>query len=189
MTNATDIWRLAANFRELGVSMAAHDRMSVSTSHPTLWWLGSTTVNDPDLRAVLDEYLRAWERCDTDAMEMLLAEDFAHEVNGRIETRPELIERVRSADAVLSRRRFHVDALVAADDTVAAHCRLVGLHTGDLPVSPPMSDLLGVDSVAATGREVTITGMIMATIADGQLLSGYGEWNTLTMLTQMLGDR
>lgn len=142
-----------------------------------------------DLSSVLQAYLSAWERCDTAAMERLLAGDFEHEVNGRHETRAGLIERVANADTVLSRRTFHVDAFVAEGDTVAARCRQVGLHTGDLPVSGPLSEHLGLELVAATGREITITGMIIATITDGRLTSGYGEWNTTAMLTQMLEER
>ncbi len=141
------------------------------------------------LGSVLQAYLAAWERCDTEAMDRLLAVDFEHEVNGRHETRAGLIERVANADTVMSGRTFFVDALVVEGDTVAARCRQVGLHTGDLPVSGPLSNLLGMGLIPATGREITITGMIIATITDGQLTSGYGEWNTTAMLTQMLGER
>jgi predicted ester cyclase len=135
---------------------------------------------------VLRAYLRAWEASDVPTMERLVAPGFEHEVNGRWEDRDGLLARVRDADSVISDRRFEVDAVLTEGNAVACRCRMIGRHTGVMPVGPPLSTLLGIDRVDPTGREISMSGMIMATIEDGRLVSGYGEWDRLGMLTQLL---
>jgi predicted ester cyclase len=142
--------------------------------------------HDGHLQEVLHEYLRAWEGSDVSAMERLVAAGFEHEVNGRWEDRDGLLARVRDADSVISDRRFEVDAVLTEGNAVACRCRMIGRHTGVMPVGPPLSTLLGIDRVDPTGREISMSGMIMATIEDGRLVSGYGEWDRLGMLTQLL---
>jgi predicted ester cyclase len=142
--------------------------------------------HDGHLQEVLHEYLRAWEGSDVSAMERLVAAGFEHEVNGRWEDRDGLLARVRDGDSVISDRRFEVDAILAESNHVACRCRLIGRHTGVMPVGPPLSTLLGIDRVEPTGREISMSGMIIATIENGRLVSGYGEWDRLGMLTQLL---
>jgi predicted ester cyclase len=142
---------------------------------------------DQDGPDVLRAYLRAWEDCDVAAMERLVAPGFEHEVNGRWEDRDGLLARVSEADRVISRRRFEVDAIFADGPYVSCRCRLVGIHTGTMPLGPPLSELLGIDRIEPTGHEVSMSGMIVATVAGGRLVSGYGEWDQLGMLTQLLG--
>jgi predicted ester cyclase len=141
--------------------------------------------SDDDSIDTLRAYLRAWEDSDVAAMEQLLAPGFSHEVNGRLEDRDGLLARVATADAVMTERRFELDSIVAHDGRVACRCRLIGQHTGPMPISPPLRDLLGTDQIEPTGREISMTGMILATIEDGRLVSGYGEWNQLGLLLQL----
>jgi predicted ester cyclase len=91
------------------------------------------------------------------------------------------------SDSVLTGRCFEIDALIADGMWVACRCRLVGKHTGAMPVAPPFSTALGVAQIEPTFRDITMSGMIVAEIEDGCLVSGYGEWDRLGLLVQMLG--
>lgn len=119
-------------------------------------------------------------------MERLVAPGFEHVVNGRREDRAGLLGRVRDSDAVLSDRRFEIDVLIVEDTTVACRCRLTGKHTGEMPIPPPLSTALGLELIGPSLREVAMAGMIMATIEEGRLVSGYGEWDRLGVLTQVI---
>jgi predicted ester cyclase len=135
----------------------------------------------------LRRYLRAWEDSDVAAMERLVAVGFTHEVDGRLEDRAGLLARVETADAVLSERRFRLDSIVAHDGLVACRCRLIGRHTGAMPLGAPLRDLLGTEQIGPTGREISMSGMILTTIEDGRLVSGFGEWDRLGLLIQLMG--
>jgi predicted ester cyclase len=150
-------------------------------------WLGCSAVSANDaLVDILREYLRAWEGSDVAAMQRLVASGFTHEVNGRLEDRDGLLARVADADAVIGERRFELDAVVADGTQVACRCRLIGRHTGAMPLGPPLRGLLGVEQIEPTGRDISMSGMIVATIQDGQITSGYGEWDRLGLLTQLV---
>ena len=137
----------------------------------------------------LRSYLRAWEDSNVAAMERLVAARFTHEVTGRLEDRAGLLARVATADAVISERRFHLDSIVAHDGLVACRCRLTGRHTGPMPLGPPFRDLLDTEQIGPTGREVSMSGMILATIEDGRLVSGFGEWDRLGLLIQLMAPQ
>lgn len=135
---------------------------------------------------MLRSYLRAWENADVSAMEALVAPGFEHVVYGRREDRQGLLARVRESDSVLTERRFEIDALVVDGTWVACRCRLIGKHTGAAPVVPPFSAALGQSQIEPTFRDLTMSGMIVAEIEDGRLVSGYGEWDRMGLLVQML---
>jgi len=139
-----------------------------------------------DPRDVLRDYLRAWENADVPEMERLVAPAFEHVVNGRREGREGLLARVRGSDEVISDRRFEIDVLIAEGTSVACRCRMTGKHTGAMPIPPPVAAVFGVEQIEPTMRQVSMSGMILATIEEGQLQSGYGEWDRLGLLTQMI---
>ncbi len=139
-----------------------------------------------DPSGVIRDYLRAWENADVSEMERLVAPGFEHVVDGRWEDRNGLLERVRHADAVLSDRRFDIDALVADGAWVACRCRLRGKHTGKMPVPPSFAAMLGFAEIEPTLQEISMSGMIVAQIEDGRLVSGYGEWDRLGLLAQII---
>jgi len=146
---------------------------------------GATSVSNV-AREVIREYLRAWETADVSEMERLVAPGFEHVVNGSWEDRDGLLARVRASDAVISDRRFEIDVLMAEDTSVACRCRMTGKHTGAMPIVPPLSAVLGLELIEPTHREVSMSGMIVANIEDGRLVSGYGEWDRLGLLAQIV---
>jgi steroid delta-isomerase-like uncharacterized protein len=64
-------------------------------------------------------------------------------------------------------------AMLAEGDKVAAHWTLVGTHQnawGGLP---------------ATGRRVELMGVTVLRLADGQIVEGWGVWDTATVMRQL----
>jgi steroid delta-isomerase-like uncharacterized protein len=70
---------------------------------------------------------------------------------------------------------IHIDVEQAITEgaVVAARCRVTGTHTGE-----------GL-GVAATGRPIDFQGMLLATIVDGQIRSGWNCFDFLTMYQQL----
>jgi steroid delta-isomerase-like uncharacterized protein len=70
---------------------------------------------------------------------------------------------------------IHVDVqqTVTEGSVVAARCRVTGTHTG-----------AGL-GIAPTGRPIDIQGVVLATIADGQIRGGWNCFDFLTMYQQL----
>jgi steroid delta-isomerase-like uncharacterized protein len=66
-----------------------------------------------------------------------------------------------------------VEQTVTEGAMVAARCRVTGTHTGE-----------GL-GVAVTGKAVDFQGIVLATIVDGQLRSGWNIFDFLTMYQQL----
>ena len=66
-----------------------------------------------------------------------------------------------------------IDEQIAEGDRVATRWTAVGTH---------QADLLGI---SATGKQATVTGITIDTIADGKLAESYNNWDTLGMLQQL----
>lgn len=66
-----------------------------------------------------------------------------------------------------------IEEQIAEGDRVVTRWTAVGTHQGDL---------LGI---TATGKQATVTGMTMDTIADGKIVETYSNWDTLGLLQQL----
>jgi steroid delta-isomerase-like uncharacterized protein len=69
--------------------------------------------------------------------------------------------------------QLSVDDLIADGDKVGVRWTARGTHTGPLGDIPP------------TGKQATITGISMLTIAGGKVAEQYTNWDTLGMLQQL----
>jgi predicted ester cyclase len=69
--------------------------------------------------------------------------------------------------------QIQVERTVVQDDLVAAHCHVVGRHTG--------SGFGG----AATWRPIEFWGMAIVRVRDGQIVEGWNSFDFLTMYQQM----
>jgi steroid delta-isomerase-like uncharacterized protein len=69
--------------------------------------------------------------------------------------------------------RITVERMVREGDTVTAHTRVTGTHTGDGLGIPP------------TGKRVTFEGMTIARIVDGQIREGWNCYDFLGMYQQL----
>jgi steroid delta-isomerase-like uncharacterized protein len=69
--------------------------------------------------------------------------------------------------------RIEVERTVTEGDMVAAYCRVTATHRGE-----------GL-GIAASGRNVTITGIVMARIANGQIAEGWNSFDFLSLYQQL----
>lgn len=69
--------------------------------------------------------------------------------------------------------RFTVEDMIAEGNLVAARLTMRGTHQGEL------------NGIAPTGREVTVTGMSIERVVDGQIVEGWNENDALGMLGQL----
>lgn len=69
--------------------------------------------------------------------------------------------------------RITVDASFADGDWVATRWTGRGIHEGELM------------GVAPTGKEVTVTGLSMTRVADGEIVEDWSNWDALGMLIQL----
>lgn len=68
---------------------------------------------------------------------------------------------------------INVEHTISTSDSVAAEVRVTGTHSGDTLGFP------------ATGRRIDFRGMVMATVANGQVLECWNCFDFLTMYQQL----
>jgi steroid delta-isomerase-like uncharacterized protein len=69
--------------------------------------------------------------------------------------------------------KITIEEQIAEGDRVVTRWTAVGTH---------QADLLGIP---ATGKQATVTGVTIDTIADGKLTESYNNWDTLGLLQQL----
>ena len=69
--------------------------------------------------------------------------------------------------------RFTVEDVIAEDDRVATRVSAIGTHQGDLPRIP------------ATGKRVTISGIVVFRFAHGKAVEAWMSYNFLSLYRQL----
>ncbi|MFO7547409.1 MAG: ester cyclase [Acidimicrobiia bacterium] len=132
------------------------------------------TANEQAVRT----YLLARETGDRHLAESLLTLDFGHEMNGRPQSRAELLEEIEAMGGAFSSAHYEILALVEQGDRVACHYRFSALHTGALPI--------GRERVAVpSGDEVHFDGSFVAELREGRLAQGWGAYDSLGLMRQL----
>jgi predicted ester cyclase len=80
------------------------------------------------------------------------------------------VERLRGAFSDID---INADETIEQGDLIASRWVATMRHTGD--------DL----GVAATGRNVTVTGMSIARLQDGKMVEGWNNWDMLSLMQQI----
>lgn len=118
-------------------------------------------MHDPE--EIVRRYVAAWQTEDPSSFEELLTPEFSDVMYGQRRTREQLLADAADASFV---RRTQVDDVLVSGEMVAARMRSHLTHR-------------------ETGREATVTGMIMLRIVDGKIVEGWGEHDRLGQLQQM----
>lgn len=125
------------------------------------------------VRRFIDE---VWNEGNLDAIDELVAEDHVDhdpargQAPGGSAAMRALIERYRAAFPDV---RVELGQLIAEDDLVAGTWVATGTHQGPL---------MGVE---ATGRKVSVSGIGIDRIRDGQIVESWASFDALGMLAQL----
>ena len=124
--------------------------------------------HDSDARgdplAVVRRYLEGWATGDAAIFEEVLAHDFHDVMYGQRRDRATLIAQAQGHD--FDDRSVSIDEAVVQGDTVVVRTTNRHRHV-------------------ASGRRITMTGMIWARVVDGKLTTGWGEHDRLGQLQQL----
>jgi steroid delta-isomerase-like uncharacterized protein len=69
--------------------------------------------------------------------------------------------------------RFTIEDIISEGETVTARWSCHGTHKGDL------------NGIAATGKQVTISGISVARFTNGKMIEGWVNWDALGMMQQL----
>ena len=103
-------------------------------------------------------FAEIWNAGNAAAVDTLLAPDaIGHVPGGTLQGREVLKQRVQMLNSIYSGPNFTVDDTLAEGDKVLARWTFRGKHSGEYM------------GAAATGKEVTVTGMNLFRLRDGQI--------------------
>jgi len=132
-------------------------------------------MSDQNKALVQRWFEEVWNKGRADAIdEMFAADGLAHGLGDETPLGPAAYKEFHA--------RFHgafpdvkivIEDMVAEGDKVAAHCRVVGTHTGDT---------LGI---AATNSPVKFTGMTLVRIGNGKIVEAWNNFDFGAMNTQL----
>lgn len=122
-------------------------------------------VNEVVIRRFVNE---AINNGDSSAMRELIHSDYVYRSPDQELRGPEALEDLFTAYRTgLPDLKTSIDELLASGDKVAISITLRGTHSGD------------VMGIPATGKEVTVHGMVISRLEDGKIIE---EWEILDML-------
>lgn len=117
-------------------------------------------------KRVVRRYIDARRTFDAAVLDEVLHPDFVHYMHGRRETRQELFERLETERGALGVfEELESDSLDEGDQ-VALRYKWRGQHP-------------------QTGEPITFSGMFIAVVEDGQMTTGWGEFDRLSIQRQI----
>lgn len=133
----------------------------------------STAENKAVVRRLMEE---VWSKGDLSVADEIIAASYVNhdpstpESGSGPEAYKQVVTLYRDAfpDA-----KFDIDDMVAEGDKVAIRYTCRGTHRGELKPIP------------ATGKPVTITGMLIFRVSRGRIEEGWVNWDTLGLLRQL----
>ena len=125
-------------------------------------------ANKALVRAYYDAFVT---RCDLDALDRLVAEDYFDHAAGKRLGREGLKAYARTLRAAFSDFRLSIDDLVAESDRVAMRGTWDAVFTGPFR------------GIAPTGRPVHFTGMVFFRISEGRIAERWAQIDLMKAIT------
>lgn len=129
--------------------------------------------------AVIREYYdRVWHRHDTDAVHELFAEGYVNHAGtrGTLKGPDGILTNYRNTRSAFADGTFALEMLVTEGNKVTAFYTMTGTHTGPFMGIP------------ATGRKVSVPGIGIYEVRDGQIQESWVVRDTLVLLKQLGAD-
>jgi len=128
-------------------------------------------------KAIVRRFIEeVWNNGNLDAIDELISEDHVDHDPGREGTpggREGMRAFVQMYRSAYPDTHIEMGELVAEGDLVAGPWTATGTHRGELMGVPP------------TGRSITVTGMGMDRVRNGQIVESWANYDSLGMLTQI----
>jgi steroid delta-isomerase-like uncharacterized protein len=134
--------------------------------------MSSTEDNKATVRRYLEE---AWNQKNLGILDQLTASDYARYISGQSSPldREGQKQRIASFHQALPDIHLTLEDLIAEGDRVVFRITLRGTHRGVLMGVPP------------TGKQVTISAIDIARLADGKIVEHWGQMDTFGLLQQL----
>lgn len=134
--------------------------------------MSSTEDNKATVRRYLEE---AWNQKNLGILDQLTASDYARYISGQASPldREGQKQRIASFHQALPDVHLILEDLIAEGDRVVFRITLCGTHSGMLMGVPP------------TGKQVTISAIDIARLADGKIVEHWGQMDTFGLLQQL----
>jgi steroid delta-isomerase-like uncharacterized protein len=125
-------------------------------------------------KAIARRYLEAvWNERNLAVIDEVIAPDCVQHNAGVPPGREGIIQFFRMIDTAFPNARVTIEDMIAEADRVVWRFSIRATHTGPFQGIPP------------TGRSVTITGMNIVRMADGQVVESWGQQDNLGLLQQL----
>ena len=123
-------------------------------------------------RRIFDE---VWNKRNLDIADELIADEFVtHDPRGTTQKGPQgYKEFVREYTTAFPDLHFTIDDMVADESTVATRWTVTGTHRAPLYGIP------------ATGRNVTMSGVVYSKFKNGKFVVSYSFWDSLSLMKQL----
>lgn len=132
----------------------------------------STEENKAIFRRIIEE---VWNKGDLAAVDELVAPNHIYHFPGREDIKgPEGVKQfVTMARTAFPDIHITIDDMLAEGDKVACRCTWRGTHKGE------------IRGIAPTGKQVTVTGIVISHCVGGKEVEGWESTDSLGMLQQM----
>lgn len=137
--------------------------------------MSSSTARLEKNKAIVRRCIEELDKGNWAIFDELLARDYVYHMSGRPKplTREESEEFGRSVRAAFPDGRVTIDDMIAEGDKVVTRYTSSGTHKGDFM------------GIAATGKKVVVTGIVMSRIAKGKIAEEWEELDTLGFMVQL----
>ena len=127
-----------------------------------------------DIKNIARHFLvELWNQGDFNAVKQLLASDYDGHSSTEIHGTEGALEFVPRLRAAFPDFRFSIRDQIAEGDKVATRWKIDGTHAGEFQGMPP------------SGKRMEMTGITIFRIANGKLIEGWTNEDTLGMLEQI----
>jgi predicted ester cyclase len=131
-------------------------------------------MNTDDNKALIRRWLRMGEQGFTGDFNEYFAPDYRGHLSGqRPHSLDELMKLERGFAAAFANISYTVEDLLAVGDRVALRVTTRAIHAGEF------------HGVGPTGRQVTLTGIVIYRIVDGRIAESWGELDLMGLFRQL----
>ena len=133
----------------------------------------NVNIEEKNKAAVRNWFEEGWNKHNFDIMDEYFAPEF---VNANGQNFDEFKQFISTALAAFPDIHFTLDVQIAEGDKVATRWTFRGTHQGEFM------------GIAATGKQVTVTGINISRHTNGKYVEDWGNWDLLGLMEQLKAE-